>query len=836
MPVLMIALANIKKKKSVAISMGLLILLAVAVFNVGLTLLAGIGRFYEMENNRLMGPHYLVRFAGNEYREEYLDFFKRDSRVEIAETEESVLMDMASFPQGGVISANFLNMDTFAQLDGYQITERTEAVPEEEAVYIPVFMKEMGYELGDTLTFQYNKNDYSFRVAGFSQSTWLHSSVSSLVNLHMPKKAYERLYEQLGGGYLLAVRLHDRNELNSLQADFKEQTDVKIEAVSLNSKVMELTIGDMQNGSTMVVTTLSAVLFAFSFLMVVVALIVMKFRISNHIDSQMRNIGALGAVGYTGEQIRWSIVLEFLLIGLAGTCLGIGASYGLIAGLGSLITSSVGVTWKSGGHIGFDLLSAGTILAIVLFVAWRAAAAAARILPVDALRGGIRTHSFQREHVPLEKTKLPLCAALGLKSMMFSRWMYLMIGMIFAGVAFACSFAIIVYWNMGINDELTLRMTGYEISDVMVYKAPHADYETLRGKLAAVDGVRKVSHYEMESIQAEGELLGCYVSDDYGQLEMVDVYEGDFPKYDNEIVVTGLLAKNWGKQIGDTVRVTADGASADYIICGFGQTMNNFGRQCFIHESGFLRLNPYYEKSSIQVYLEPGIEIDHFIGMLEQQFRVLSPSKAKAADAGGDAIAAAKKTAEEKLAALISMYGADSAQYALMVDGKVILSGDTSDYEIDRIENNRMMFVTSVDSISVATKLMSLLILAGTVLVIVLVLYMVIKSMLTRRRREFGIYKAIGYTDSQLMKQISISFLPGAAAGTAAGSLLACLTVNRISSILFEKLGISKLDFAVQPGVIILMGILLVAFAYGISMVLARRIKGITVYGLLTEE
>ena len=46
MPVFMIAMANIKKKKGVAVSMGVLILLAVAIFNVGLTLLAGINRFY----------------------------------------------------------------------------------------------------------------------------------------------------------------------------------------------------------------------------------------------------------------------------------------------------------------------------------------------------------------------------------------------------------------------------------------------------------------------------------------------------------------------------------------------------------------------------------------------------------------------------------------------------------------------------------------------------------------------------------------------------------------------------------------------------------------------
>ena len=301
-------------------------------------------------------------------------------------------------------------------------------------------LEDMGYGLGDELILNYNKKDYHFRIAGFTQSTWLHSSVSSMVNFYMPEKAYEKLYEQQGGGYILLVRLKDQADLKGLTADFKNSTDVNIEAISMEANAMEITIDDMRNGTTMVVTIISAVLFVFSFLMVMVALIVMKFRISNHIDAQMRNIGALGAVGYTGRQIRWSVVLEFVIIGILGTCLGIALSYGIIAALGGLITSSVGVTWRSGGHIGFDMISAAVIMAVVVFVAWRSAAAAARILPVEALRGGIKSHSFKKEYFPLERTRGSLSMALGLKSMAFHRKMILMVGVIFAGIAFASAF------------------------------------------------------------------------------------------------------------------------------------------------------------------------------------------------------------------------------------------------------------------------------------------------------------------------------------------------------------------------------------------------------------
>ena len=835
MPVFMIAWANIKKKKGVALSMGILILLASALFLVGLTMLLELNHFYDAENNRLVGPHYVVRFNGNEYRSEYLEFFEQDDRVEMAEAIEFVMMDMAAFPEGGVISANFIDMDEGHRMDAYRITRQVE-VPEDEAVFIPAFMAEMGYKPGDTLTLQFNKNEYQFRIAGFTESTWFHSSVSSLVNFFMPEPAYEKLYQQLGGGYLLNVRMKDLDDVEAIQADFKQNTDVKIEAISLDSKVMEFTIDQMRTGSTMVVTLLSAVLFLFSFLMVIVALIVMKFRISNHIETQMRSIGALQAVGYTGSQIVWSIVIEFLIIGVVGTGFGVAASYGVIQGLGGLISSSVGVAWKGSGHVGYDLTGALIIIGIVLLVAWISASKAARLLPVEALRGGMKSHSFKRSCFPLERTKGPVSVALGLKNMVFNRKLYLMVGTIFIGISFACIFAVEIYWNMGLNDDMALQLTGYEISDIMVYAAPHADYDKLQSKLMAMEGVRKTSLYETKSARVEGELLTCNVSDDFDRMEMVTVYEGSFPKYDNEIAITGTLARLWGKEIGDTVVVEAEGAAAAYVICGLGQTMNNFGRQCFMNESGYTRVEPYYKKESIQVYLEPDEDIDAFITEMEQEFSVLSPSKKAAEEEALDARGAAKKKAEEKLAALISMYGADSAQYALMVEGEIVISGDTGFYEIDRIENNRKLFVASVNSIASSVALMSMMILAATLLMIVLVLYMVIRSILVRQKPEFGIYKAIGYTDRQLMELIAISFLPASAGGTLIGSVAACLSVNRLTSLLFEQLGISKLELKMELWMILAVMAFLVIFAYCVSMMLAGKLKNITVYGLLAEE
>lgn len=831
MAVWMICWANLKKKKSVAISMCLLILLSTALFNVGLTFLTGINRFYDQENDRLNGPHYQVRFYGNEYKEEYLEYFRKDDRVSQAEAEDAIMMDMCTLPQGGTLSITYRNLEADREIRGYEIRHLAD-VPKEKAVYIPVYMKSMGYQPGSELKLVFKKQEYTFQVAGYMTSTWFGSSISSLADFYIPQEAYEKLYAQVGCGKLMSVRVKDTSQLSELRKDFKRDTSVKIEAASLDADVIETHLDEMRTACTMLVTILSVILFAFSFIIVFVGMVVMRFRIASHIDAQMRNIGALGAMGYTGKQITWSIALEFLVIGLAGTLLGIAVSYGMIGMLGKLIVESAGIPWSGGARVGSALFSVIIMMAVILVTSQTAAGKAARIRPIQALRGGLESHDFSKSYFPLERTPGNLSLVLGLKNMMFHKKTYAMVGTIVAGVTFACAFALVLYQNMGMDDRVLVEMSGFEISELMVYKAPHADIKKLEEELLAVDGVRKTSMYEITSVSIEEETISAYVSDDFGELEMMKPYEGEFPVYDNEIGLTGVLAKRLGKKIGDTLKVEYQGVEAEYVISGLGQTMSNFGRQCFLNTDGLRRVNPSYERNSILVYLEDGYDTTEMIDVLENRFDVLSPSGSRENDEKADA----KRKAEEKLANLISMYGVDSVQFALMRDGEIVLSGDTSSYQIDRIENTEKMFVSNINSVAAAVGMVSVIILLGTVLIITLVFYIVIKSMIIRRKHEFGIFKAVGYTDRQLMQQVAASFLPVSVLGAAAGCVVSTMAINPIASRLFEQVGISRMDFVINPLVLTAMSVALVLFAFLISMGVAGKIKGISVYSLLTED
>ena len=89
---------------------------------------------------------------------------------------------------------------------------------------------------------------------------------------------------------------------------------------------------------------------------------------------------------------------------------------------------------------------------------------------------------------------------------------------------------------------------------------------------------------------------------------------------------------------------------------------------------------------------------------------------------------------------------------------------DTLDID-ENIESQTSIYTTAIFAVMVIA-------LAINVLVVGMILYLVGTTMITKRKKEFGVMKAIGYSTIQLMNQISISYLPVIITGVVIGGVL----------------------------------------------------------------
>lgn len=255
------------------------------------------------------------------------------------------------------------------------------------------------------------------------------------------------------------------------------------------------------------------------------------------------------------------------------------------------------------------------------------------------------------------------------------------------------------------------------------------------------------------------------------------VYEGRFPKYENEIAIAGKYASENGLEIGDEVAVTANGKQAAYLISGFTQISNNLGKDCLLTRAGYERLG-VLQNTSYYLNLADGVDIDAFHSEVKEQF------------------------------------------------------GN----EINTTVNvNALIGVTT----SVYITLMTIIVISILVLsaiVIAFVLYLLVRIMVGNKKQDYGILKALGFTTGQLILQTALSFMPSVICSTIAGITACCLIINPLIALFLNSIGIVKCTFTVPVGLIAAMAAGLILFAFITVCLLALKIRKITPRALLTGE
>ena len=122
-----------------------------------------------------------------------------------------------------------------------------------------------------------------------------------------------------------------------------------------------------------------------------------------------------------------------------------------------------------------------------------------------------------------------------------------------------------------------------------------------------------------------------------------------------------------------------------------------------------------------------------------------------------------------------------------------------------------------------------------SVLMVLLVLYVIIHSMISRRRQEFGIYKAIGYTSGQLTMMTVTRFIPVVAFSSVLSAAAGIWYLPLMNQTIFSQIGAPKNHFEVSVWILLAFAAAYTAMAFLFSVLLAAPIKKITVYSLLRE-
>jgi putative ABC transport system permease protein len=116
-----------------------------------------------------------------------------------------------------------------------------------------------------------------------------------------------------------------------------------------------------------------------------------------------------------------------------------------------------------------------------------------------------------------------------------------------------------------------------------------------------------------------------------------------------------------------------------------------------------------------------------------------------------------------------------------------------------------------------------------------MMLYLMLKTVILRRRKELGIQKAVGFTTFRLMNQFALNFIPVVTLGVAAGGLTGAFGFNSLFMATVRGMGIMTASMPTPVGMTIIVCIGLVVIAYFFAMLISWRIRKISAYALVSE-
>lgn len=836
-----LAFINMKKKKSASAGFIFFILLATVFMNIGMMLMTESENFYDKKEAEINAPQFVASCSVNSYKSDFEEFIFNDDSIALAEKEEVIFMpntknNMNKSEQGAFI----FNYNAERKIAPFIPIEEDKSIPDSLAIFVPVSLKDNNISVGDDFVLTYKNIDYKFKIAGFFETTYYSSAFSGYFKYFIPNERYQKLYSEIGRAVVISARFKgDNKDIDSISEDFLKKFVDKTDFNYISKEIMQpcLSAASIKYGCMSLINTIAAMLIAFALVICIIVIIVIYNHIVESIDESIQNIGVLQAIGYTTKQIMGSMIFEYMVLSIVGITAGILASYAALPFLIKLLYST-SLIWKSSLHLTVDLICIAAILMLILLTSIFACARILRLPPVKALNQNIGTHNFSKNVIPLHKCIGSLNFKIALKNLFSNIKSNISFAVIIASATFAIGLTIILFMNFAYDKTALYNMVGFELSDVQITVTDNTDTEKFAQKLGEMGEVRKTNLSDVTNVKIEDSDISVIVSDNFSAMEVLSVYEGSLPKYDNEIAITGVVSQRFNKKIGDSVRVTAEGRTKEYYITGIYQSSNAEGLMSLIPFDGIKKLRPQYKMKQIDLYLKDGIDKEAF----KDNLRTIYKIAAKDDDAvkneiidETDKYSRAKQIADEKIAKLLSDYGVDSVSYSVMLDGEIILSGDSSAYKINKIADLKNYLDGQLNSYAHTMSGMVATILAVTLLITGGILSITIKNIIKRKRKEYGTYKAMGYTTKDLVKQLSLSFAITSIIGAAAGTVLITLFSDRIFQMLFASVGLTRVSCTINPIILIGAGIFIVVYLYFLAMLKAYKIKKITAYELLTE-
>lgn len=658
--------------------------------------------------------------------------------------------------------------------DASALLEHTE-LPKKGEIYLPISLRDM-YEcdIGDTVTFSLGDKELKLKIKAFVEDPFIGSYSIGIKQVFINEEDEQYIRKSLAKyntsteNYFLHI---DLNNTESMEIpEFKKHLDDKTGIIS--SSTITLSREKALEYTTLLLDTVSSILYVFILLLFIIVLVVMGHNISTNIEMDYTNLGILKSQGFTKGQIRIVFVLQYLSAQLVGIILGLLLAWPIEAILECMVQPITGILSTPEISISSSLAILSIMLIFGCVFVFLKTIKIANISPVRAMSGGKNEVWFD-SRFQVSVSKPALFGRIALRQITSNKRRYISITLIVA---------ILIYFMMAVStlsnlmdSQNILGSLGLSSPDIELFlkdELTAKQREDIEKEINKIAPVKSILYTQSDYISVDGNDFFSTVYEDPEQIS--GIYQGRAPLYDNEIVVAENMAESLGKGIGDKVTLSIGDSKAEYLISGFYRCVNDLGMNFSCSLSAIQRVKAEYKIRYGEVCLENAEQSSAVIKQLNEKFSNLLVSEVS---------------------------------------------------EIDTMQ-------TLVEEILLA---ITILIYSISIIFAFFAVTMVCSRTFLREKQDIGIYKSLGFTTQNLRLQFSLRFVFIALIGSMIGIILSLLFNNSMVEFLLKNIGVSGFVSQYTVATFFVPMLLMCLCFFAFSYFASRKVKSVSVKELVTE-
>ncbi|MDA1801997.1 ABC transporter permease [Bacillus cereus group sp. BY6-1LC] len=444
---------------------------------------------------------------------------------------------------------------------------------------VPIYyMQKYNLHIGDKIWVVKNKNELELTISAFVRDVQMNPSIVSSKRFAINDEDFERIKRNFGESeYLIEFQLTDVNKINEFE-NLYESSNLPQKGPSITYSLFK-TLNSLTDG------IIAAVLIIISALLMLIAMLCIRFTIITSMEEDYREIGVMKAIGITSKDIQKLYVTKYVVISAGGCICGYILSLFVTKIFTSNITLYMGAADKSILHNVVPLIIT-TLLFLVIILFCRIILREFRgITAIDALRSRDKLGKRKiKNSFSLNQSKIKnVNIFIGIQDVVKRFKLYRVLSLILIIAVFMI--VVPVNFLYTIQSPQFVNYMGTGKSDIRIDLQQTENIEKrFKDVISYLQNDDEVENYAafvtstFKMVNADGTHENLHVEvGDFTKFPL-DYMQGMAPKNENEIALSYMNANELKKNVGDNIVLFVDGKEKTLTISGMYQDVTNGGK------------------------------------------------------------------------------------------------------------------------------------------------------------------------------------------------------------------------------------------------------------------